>query len=164
MDEVEGVQAGRALPVAEQAVEVGQAVRIVRHRFAVEHDALTGEGAQRALMATSLSAQSRPCRDHRRTSPPSLRATMRKPSCFSSCRQPSPADTLSESTGLQGWMKPGGLSCFGLAQRVGVRINMDAPFTAQDRRESLRQLGAAHLRRNHLGRHQAALAGAYACL
>ena len=49
---------------------------------------------------------------------------MRKPSCFSSCSQPSPAGTLAARIGWHGTMKPGGRRRFGRTQRVGVRINM----------------------------------------
>ena len=49
---------------------------------------------------------------------------MRKPSCFSSCSQPSPAGTLEARIGWQGTMKPGGRRRFGRTQLGGVRINM----------------------------------------
>jgi len=43
--------------------------------------------------------------------------------------------------------KPGGLTSFGLAKRVGVCINMDAPSNSMTALESLRQVGASYFHR-----------------
>jgi hypothetical protein len=59
--------------------------------------------------------------------------------------QPSPAGTLLAGVGWHGTMKPGGRRRFGRTQRCGVRINIHAPFSANGRAESLRQLGASFL-------------------
>ena len=67
--------------------------------------------------------QFRPLRLHSRTSSPSFSATIRKPSCFSSCSHPSPSGTFVASTGRAGRINPGGCRGFGRTQRCGVRIN-----------------------------------------
>jgi hypothetical protein len=60
-----------------------------------------------AVMAANSTDQFRPLRLHSRISLPSFSATIRKPSCFSSCSHPSPAGTFAASTGRAGRMKPG---------------------------------------------------------
>ena len=81
-----------------------------------------------AVMATNSADQFRPWRLHRRTSSPSLCATMRNPSCFSSWIQPSPTGTFAESTGRHGRMKPGGLR---RSRARGERINIGADLARQ---------------------------------
>src|SRR5215217_3434486 len=88
-------------------MKVGQALRAVSYRLAVQYKS-AGSPRNAAVMATNSADQSRPFLDQSRTWSPSLRAMIRKPSCFSSCSQPSPFGTRSERTGWQGGMKPGG--------------------------------------------------------
>ena len=68
---------------------------------AVEHGALERQCPHGFGDCHELGDQSRPLRDNRRTLLPSLNARTRKPSCFSSRSQPSPAGTSLANVGWQ---------------------------------------------------------------
>jgi hypothetical protein len=101
----------------------------MRNRFAVEHDAGGGEAAHgvgnRDEVARPVTAVARP-----QVHPLAVLMGDDAEAVVLELVLPSvPGRHLGGEDGPAGEdMKPGGLMSFGLAQRVGLRINMDAPL------------------------------------
>ena len=110
-----------------------QAVEAVRHGFAVEHDAAEGEGAQGlgdgAKLGRPVAPVSRP-----QAHALALLVGEDAEAIVLQLMQPAVA-VRAARMGWHGTMKPGGTRRFGRTQRVGVRINMDAPSSAWPTRE-----------------------------